>query len=166
MKAEGGSVERESLIMAREVGPLTVPHTFKSSPARVFDAWLDPAIASRWLFATEGGQNVRCDIEPHTGGAFVITDRRNGEDVEHRGTYLEIDRPRRIVFTFSVPKYSSVETTVTLELAEAGAGCELTLVHEGVLPEWASQTEQGWRDLLARLEEVVRRAEPNDAGAS
>jgi uncharacterized protein YndB with AHSA1/START domain len=152
--------------MAHEIQPLTVRHTFESSPARVFDAWLDPVIASQWLFATEGGQNVRCGIEPHVGGAFVITDRRNGEDVEHRGTYLEVDRPRRIVFTFSVPRYSSVQTTVRLDLADAEAGCELTLVHEGVLPEWASQTEQGWRDLLARLDVVLGQTRPNDAGTS
>jgi len=122
----------------------------------VFEGWVAPSLASRWLFATPDGRIVRCDLDPRPGGEVVITDRRAGDDdVEHRGAYVEVDPPRRLVFTFSVPKYSSVVTTVTIVIVPAGTGCELTLVHGGVLAEWASQTEQGWRELLARLEQVV-----------
>jgi len=137
------------------IAPLTVRHVYPTPPARIFEGWVDPSLASRWLFATPDGRIVRCDIDPRPGGALVITDRRAGDEVEHRGAYVEVDPPRRLVFTFSVPKYSSVVTTVTIDVVPTGAGCELTLVHEGVLPEWASQTEQGWRDLLARLAQVV-----------
>lgn len=134
---------------------LTVRHVYSALPARVFEGWVAPSLASRWLFAALDGRIVRCDIDPRPGGAFVITDRRAGDEVEHRGTYVEVDPPRRLVFTFSVPKYSSVVTTVTIDVLPTDAGCELTLVHEGVLPEWASQTERGWHDLLAQLAQVV-----------
>lgn len=136
--------------------PLSVRYRLERPPAVVFDAWLDPAVASRWLFTTPDGHNVRCEIDPRPGGAFVITDRRAGEDIEHRGVYLEIERPRRLVFTFSVPKFSSEETTVVLDVTPAGTGSDLALAHRGVPPEWADKTEQGWRDLLARLHEVLR----------
>jgi uncharacterized protein YndB with AHSA1/START domain len=139
------------------IAPLTVRHVYAAPPARVFDAWVDPSLASRWLFATPAGRITRCDLDPRPGGTLVITDRRAEGEVEHRGAFVEVDPPRRLVFTFSVPKYSNVVTTVTIEIAPTGTGCELTLVHEGVLPEWASQTEQGWRELLARLEQVVGR---------
>jgi hypothetical protein len=33
-------------------------------------------------------------------------ERREGENVEHIGEYLEIVRPRRLAFTLSVEKYS------------------------------------------------------------
>ena len=141
--------------MRDTVAPLTVRHACAAPPARVFEAWVAPSIASRWLFATPAGRIIRCDLDPRPGGVLVITGRRAGDDVEHRGAYVEVDPPRRPVFTFSVPKYSRVVTTVTIDILPAGTGCELTLVHEGVLPEWASQTEQGWSDLLARLEQVV-----------
>jgi uncharacterized protein YndB with AHSA1/START domain len=128
-----------------------VTHRFTASAERVFDAWLDPKRAGKWLFATPSGQMVRVEIDARVGGSFVFVDRRDGEDVEHTGEYVEIDRPRRLVFTFTVPKYSSKVTRVTVEIGRAGAGCELTLTHEGVLPDYASQTESGWKSILERL---------------
>jgi uncharacterized protein YndB with AHSA1/START domain len=128
-----------------------VTHGFSASAERVFDAWLDPKRAGKWLFATPTGQMMRVEIDARVGGSFVFVDRRGGEDVEHVGEYLEIDRPRRLVFTFTVPKYSTKSTRVTVEIERAGDGCKLTLTHEGVLPNYASQTESGWKGILEKL---------------
>jgi len=124
---------------------------FSVSAERVFDAWLDPQKAGRWLFATASGQMVRVAIDARVGGRFVFVDRRNGEDVEHSGEYLELDRPKRVVLTFAVPKYSSAYTRVAIEIVPAGAGCELTLVHEAVNPEYEAQTQSGWKTILDAL---------------
>ncbi|HEX4144850.1 MAG TPA: SRPBCC family protein [Pirellulales bacterium] len=123
-----------------------------SQPAeRVFDAWLDPKTAGRWLFATPTGQMIGVEIDARVGGSFVFVDRREGENVEHTGQYLENDRPRRLVFTFAVPKYSKLSTTVTIDVVPTAAGCELTLTHDGVLPEYASRTQEGWGKILGGL---------------
>ena len=130
-----------------------VTHRFSASPERVFDAWLDPEKARKWLFATASGQMVRAEIDARVGGAFIFTDRRDGEDVEHTGEYLEIDRPRRLVFTLSVEKYAQEVDRVTIEIAPLGTGCELTLTHE-MHPDWAeyaSRAEAGWTGILERL---------------
>jgi uncharacterized protein YndB with AHSA1/START domain len=132
-----------------------VTRRFTASAERVFDAWLDPQKTGKWLFATATGQMVRVEIDARVGGRFVFTDRRNGEDVEHVGEYLEIDRPHRLVFTFMVPKYSQISTRVTIEIMPVGSGCELTLTHEGVLPEYQSRTESGWTTILGGLAGVV-----------
>lgn len=94
---------------------------------------------------------VRVEIDARVGGRFVFVDRRNGEDIEHAGEYLEIDRPKRLVFSFVVPKYSAVHTRVAVDIVPAGAGCELTLVHEGVLPDYQERTHSGWTAILATL---------------
>jgi len=130
---------------------LRVTHRFKAAPERVFDAWLDPKTASKWLFATPTGVMTRVEIDARVGGKFTIV-RRDGEEIEHVGEYLEIDRPRRLVFTFGVPKFSIEMTRVTVEIAPSGAGAALTLVHEGVLPEWEAPTKQGWGMILEGLE--------------
>jgi len=135
---------------------VSVAHRFTASAERVFDAWLDPCTAGKWLFATITGQVVRCEIDARAGGSFRIVDRRDSQDVEHVGEYLMIDRPRRLVFTFKVPKYSQEITRVTVDIAPASVGCELTLSHEGVLAEYASSTEAGWKGILDTLAETLK----------
>jgi uncharacterized protein YndB with AHSA1/START domain len=101
---------------------VTVTRHFSASPERVFDAWLGPQTADKWLFATPTGRMVRVEIDARIGGRFVIVDRRNGEDVEHSGEYLEIDRPHRLSFTFGVPKYSPLFTKVTIDIEPSASG--------------------------------------------
>jgi hypothetical protein len=60
-----------------------------------------------------------------------------------------------LVFTFSVPKYSKQLTRVTVDIKSLESGCELTLTHEDVLPEWASRTEAGWGMILNSLAKTL-----------
>ncbi|WP_266181288.1 SRPBCC family protein [Dyella humicola] len=137
------------------VRTLRVTRHFDALPERVFDAWLDPATAGRWLFSADGGEMVKVAIDARVGGGFIFVDRRNGEDVEHVGEYLAIERPQRLVFTFAVPKYSAVYTQVTVELERDAGGCMVTLTHAGVLPEWSDRTKEGWAMILDHLADTL-----------
>ena len=109
------------------------------------------------MFTTPTGQIVRCEIDPRVGGAFTIVDRRNGEDVEHTGEYLELERPRRIVFSLRVEKYSPDSSRVTIDIAPLRRGCELTLTQE-IKPEYASmkrRVEDGWTDIFEVAAELL-----------
>lgn len=143
-----------------------VTHRFQASAERVFDAWLDPEKIGKWLFATPTGEMVRVELEPRVGGTFIITERRGGEDVEHRGEYLVIDRPRRLVFTLNVEKYAQEIDQVTIDITPLERGCELTLTH-GMSPAWAEhqgQIEAGWSIIFEALERVLGAGET--AGAA
>lgn len=131
-----------------------VTHRYHATAERVFDAWLDPAFAAKWLFATETGEMVRAEIDARVGGVFTFVDRRDGEDVEHTGTYLEMARPHRLVFTFGIPAASPDFDLVTIDIVAHGTACELTLVHE-MKPEWSEyvdRTQTGWANILRGLE--------------
>jgi len=123
---------------------------------RVFDAWLDARTLGKWLFATPTGTMVTVETDARTGGAFRIVERRDGVDVEHTGEYREIVRPARLVFTFAVPKYSKETTRVIIGIVPHTEGCELTLTHEGVLPDYEERTRQGWGMILERLAATLR----------
>jgi uncharacterized protein YndB with AHSA1/START domain len=141
----------------RVESPVTVRvcRFFDQPVERVFDAWLDPRIARKFLFATPDGKMVHVEIDPRQGGDFLMIDRRDGVDVRHIGTFVEIDRPHRLEFDFSVPYYSTETTRVSIGLVRLERGCELILSHEDVVPELASKTEEGWKMILDALEEQL-----------
>jgi uncharacterized protein YndB with AHSA1/START domain len=132
-----------------------VRRRYAHSPETVFDAWLTPAQAGKFLFATPTGTMVKAEVDARVGGAFVFVDRRDGEDIEHVGEYLVIDRPRKLVFTFAVPRFSAEITTVSIEIAPTSDGCELSLTHTGVLEDYVKQTEDGWGMILESLDKAL-----------
>ena len=136
-----------------------VSHKFGASAERVFDAWLDPSSVGQWLFATPTGRVVRAEIDARVGGSFIITDRRDGEDVEHIGEYLELDRPRRIAFLLRVPKYGQDRDRVVVDIAPLGTGCEVTITHElgPVDAETTEKAKEGWTDILLQLARALER---------
>ena len=99
---------------------------------------------------------VNVDIDARPGGSFTIVERRDGLDVKHTGEYLNIDRPRHLSFTFSVPQYAEDVTRVTVDISPLEEDwCELSLTHEGVWPDYADRTRAGWTSILDGLASVV-----------
>lgn len=133
-----------------------VTHRFAASPERVFDAWLDPEMVRKWMFVPTPGEMVRVEIDPYVGGSFCFVHRRDGEDVEHLGEYVEIDRPRRLVFTWAVADEEGSDR-VSIEITPLETGCELTLSHE-LHPDWseyADRTHNAWSNMIDALSEML-----------
>lgn len=138
-----------------ELVTLTVGRTYSSPAERVFEAWLDPDQAGRFLFATPDGEMIKVEIDPLVGGGFNITERRGTDDVAHVGEYLEIERPRRLVFEFGVPMYSPDRGRIEVDIEGlAEGGCRLILTAR-VDPEYRERTEHGWTTILGALDRVV-----------
>jgi uncharacterized protein YndB with AHSA1/START domain len=138
---------------------LTVARDIDAPPETVFDAWLDPAKAGKFLFATPDGEMVKVEIDARVGGRALIVERRADGDAHHRLKYEVIDRPDRLVFLFAAdPAEEGQWTRVTIDIAANGVGSTVTLTHE-MDPQWAAyeeQTRHGWTmilDSLARLME-------------
>jgi uncharacterized protein YndB with AHSA1/START domain len=144
-----------------------VTHRYNVPIEKVFDAWLTPAQAARFLFATRTGNILHCELEPVAGGTFTVTDRRpvgDGDesffDAQHRGTFIEIDRPNRIVFDFVVEPYTEAPTRVTIDFVPMGVSvCDVVLTHDmGTGTDarnGAKRSEQGWTRMLDQLEKVL-----------
>ncbi len=137
---------------------LTVVRDFAAPPERVFDAWLDPAQARRFLFATPDGEMLTCELDARVGGTGLIVERRPSGDAHHRLQFQAIERPRRLVFLFAVdPTVEDAWTRVSIAIAPTGDGCRLTLTHE-MDPAWATyeaQTRKGWTMILDTLSHIL-----------
>ena len=130
-----------------------VTRRFRASPERVFDAWLDPETAGRWLFATAWRPMSRVKMDARKGGPFRLAD---GKGAEYAGAYIEIARPRRLVFTLTIDRRPRSMTRVTAEFEPLRSGCELRLVHYNVSPDQAGRTENRWTGILYGLGETLK----------
>jgi uncharacterized protein YndB with AHSA1/START domain len=140
--------------------PVTVrvARRFSASPERVFDAWLDRDKVHEWMVVAAAvqpsrGVVVRTELDARVGGSFCFVDLRNGEELEHVGEYLDIDRPRRLVFTWTDSKHAPDGGRVTIEIVPLEMGCELALTHETRAGAAGSsaRTEREWGVMLEAI---------------
>jgi len=136
---------------------LTVTRDFAAPPERVFDAWLNPEDARRFLFATPDGEMQTVEIDARVGGRALIVERRASGDAHHRIQFEVIERPTRLVFLFSADPAEDQWTRVSIEIAATTTGCTLSLTHE-MDPAWAAyeeQTRKGWTTILDSLARTI-----------
>ncbi len=136
-----------------------VTRRYHASPERVFDSWLDPAMIGKWMFgpALRDEEVLRIAVDARVGGSFSFLVRRQGVEIDHVGEYLEIERPRRLVFTWATHDSLPDTSRVIIDIVAQDTGCELTLVHE-MHPKWADyagRVEQGWTKMLATLGQTL-----------
>lgn len=130
---------------------VTVRRTIAAPAQVLFDAWLDPASVAVWLRPNKTTHSI-ATIDPVVGGRFQIDMHKPEMVVEHRGRYVEIDRPHRLVFTWNSPATNAQDTLVTVSFVERDGRTEVTILHEQ-LPEYmANGHTSGWTDGLAGLD--------------
>jgi len=135
-----------------------VTHPFRASPERVFDAFLDPDMIGRFMFGPHlrDEQIVRLSSDPRVGGKFSFVVRRQGEEIDHVGEYLELDRPRRLVFSWAVADDGD-NSRVLIDIEPEELGSEVTLIHE-MQEKWADfvpRARDAWSKMLNALAEVL-----------
>ena len=143
----------------------TIEHEVRiaASPETVFDLWTDPAKIVTWMGRTAA------PFEARPGGAIRL-DYGTGDVM--LGSFLELQRPRRLVFTWGwenptdpTPAGTSrVEVEIDIERDEAGSGSGsgsgsiLRLRHSGLVPAAIAPHEEGWDWFLPRLVEQAESA--------
>jgi uncharacterized protein YndB with AHSA1/START domain len=146
----------EARIQARTSRRLAAP------PEQVFDAWLDPSAIRTWLGAALREFGLPGDVrhvavDARAGGAFTLSDMRTDGIAVHWGTYLVVDRPRELGFTWFTTEEEEREnaSAVTLTIAADGAGSAAVIVHE-LHPRWEPYVERVERSWGSMLEHVGR----------
>ena len=123
-----------------------------ASPRDVFDFLTDAARYATWM-----GRS--CELDPRPGGIYRV-------EIDDRmvalGEYVEVDPPRRLVFTWGWvgdPLVPPGSTTVEIALAPDGDGTSLTLRHTGLPGDAVAIHRDGWELYTGRLAVVVTGAE-------
>jgi len=78
-----------------------------------------------------------------------------GQVLTYRGTYLEVQPPSLLVFTWPPLAQPDVVSTVTVELTDhpASGGTLVSIAHDGLADDvTAKANQQGWASVLDMLE--------------
>jgi uncharacterized protein YndB with AHSA1/START domain len=128
-----------------------------AAPAEeLFDAWLDAQSLGSWLRPT-GIRETRAETDPRVGGTFRIVMVDDESSIEHTGTYREIDRPRRLVFTWTSPSTRFRDSIVTVTFEPSSNSSTLVEIHQVGLPDEEARVghHAGWSDALRELDRTT-----------
>jgi len=96
---------------------VVVTRTFDGPARIVFDAWTKPELIMKWWTPKSFGITfLSCEADVRPGGTyrFVFGHPQSDQPMAFVGRYLEVDPPRRLVWTNEESEDGSV-TTLTLE---------------------------------------------------
>jgi uncharacterized protein YndB with AHSA1/START domain len=122
----------------------------------VWEFFVEPNKVMRWM-------GIDVELEPRPGGIYRCNVIPGHTAL---GEFVEVDKPRRIVFTWGwdgnegVPPGSS---TIEAELTPEGNGTSVRFVHKN-LPsaEAVASHAEGWDHYLARLELAAAGGDPGE----
>jgi len=141
------------------VAALVLRRTYSVPRDRVFAAWTNPEIAARFLGPGNiKATNIHMDVK--LGGTFSIAmDSPEHERYVARGTYLEVNAPKRLVMTWRWEEDDPAEeydSLLSLDFNERNGETELVLTHEKLASvESRARHEEGWTAIIDQLAAVL-----------
>jgi uncharacterized protein YndB with AHSA1/START domain len=116
-------------------------------PAVVFPYFTEPALLTSWF-------SDRAELDARPGGVFAL---HFGDHLVD-GTYVVVEPPHRVVFTWGAPDDAVVPTgssTVEVVLTAEGDDTVVELTHRDLPTERITPHREGWQECLARLPAAV-----------
>ena len=127
----------------------------------VYDAWTDPEGIREWMCP---GDVVSAEavLDLRVGGSFRIT--MQGKDRVHvrTGTYQVVERPAKLVFTWSAVENPDEITLVTVAFIARGDESDLVITHERFSKgDVAERYERGWGTIAEKCAGYLSRQTTN-----
>lgn len=136
---------------------LVMSRVFDAPRELVFKAWSSAEFLTKW-FGPRGFKIPHCNVDFRVGGSYKLCMRApDGTDFWTEGTYLEIDPPKRLAFTWERVEYKTdPPMVVTITLEEVGKKTKLTL-HQSLFDTTKDRDEHnhGWGECLEKLQAYV-----------
>jgi uncharacterized protein YndB with AHSA1/START domain len=134
-----------------------IERTYPASPARVFAAWADPAVKSRWFVGPDDWESGNYELDFRVGGRETTSGGPKGGPIHYyEALYLDIVPDERLILTYDMrmdEKRISV-SLATMEVKPDGAGTRLIYTEQGAYLDGFDDPairEKGTRDLLDAL---------------
>jgi len=150
--------------MANNANNIRLHRVLRSSPERIYRAFIDAAAMAKWL-PPNGFTGKVHQLDAKVGGEYKMsfTNFTTGTSHSFGGTYLELKPHERIRYTnkFDVPNLpGEMQTTITLK--PVFCGTDLNITQEGIpaaIPPEACYL--GWQESLILLAKLVEAEIPD-----
>ena len=136
---------------------LRIERTFAAPAEEVFDAWTSAEVMRRWFHPAPDWDTPDAEVDLRVGGKVRVVMRRpDGAEFEAQGEYTLIDRPRRLVMTWTFGDDTSNEQLIELSFWESEGSTAVLMVNSGIsTDERRDSQDEGWRGCLDELERVL-----------
>jgi uncharacterized protein YndB with AHSA1/START domain len=134
-----------------------IERTFAASAEDVFDAWTSPEVMRRWFHVASDWQTPEAEVDLRVGGRVRVVMRKpDGTEVGAHGEYTLIDRPHRLVMTWTFDDDPSNEQLMELFFLESEGSTTVRMVNSGIsTDERRDAQDEGWRGCLGELERAL-----------
>jgi uncharacterized protein YndB with AHSA1/START domain len=134
-----------------------IERRYAASAEEVFDAWTSAEVMRRWLHPGADWDTPEAESDLRVGGEVRVVMRRpDGRASESRGSYLAIERPRRLVMSWTFEDEPTNEQLIELSFAESEGMTTVLMVNSGISTDRRRDSQdEGWRGCLERLEELL-----------
>jgi uncharacterized protein YndB with AHSA1/START domain len=144
--------------MTEESGfEVRIERTFYAAAEDVFDAWTSPEVMQRWFHCAADWETPTAEVDLRVGGeVHVVMRRPDGTEVQAHGQYTLIDRPHRLVMTWTFDDDPSNEQLIELSFSESEGSTTVLMVNRGIsTDERRDAQHEGWHGCLDQLERIL-----------
>ena len=136
---------------------IRISRSFSASPQEVWQAWTDPRLVKSWFGSDPNGKVLDASLDVRPGGTFEVT-FRNSDDTQFTcaGTYKEIKKYQRLVFTWTWKDRPEVQESVTLVFQARQTGTLMIFRHANIDAGTTHDYETGWRSTFDKLERTLK----------
>jgi uncharacterized protein YndB with AHSA1/START domain len=140
---------------------LTYVRRIRASPAKVWNAFVDPAEIMHW-WGPDEGPTLAAETDVRVGGRFKVAFRtKGGEHFESVGEYLVLDPPRRLVMSWWFSATPHLRSVVTVSIEAVDDGAQVTVQHDGFTDDGLPiRHAEGWASAITKLAERVESQSP------
>jgi uncharacterized protein YndB with AHSA1/START domain len=139
------------------VATVRLRKTVKAPIDRVFKAWTEPDLMSKW-FKGEHVTGVRVFHDFKVGGNYRIEMSTADMTMLVLGIYEEIVTNKKLVFTWTsdFPEFATTDSLVSVQFIDKGDSTEIILDHSRFDTEKAAEGHTaGWTFALNTLAEIL-----------
>ena len=144
--------------MTEESGrSVRIERTFAASAEDVFDAWTSPEVMRRWFHCAPDWDTPVAEVDLRVGGIVRVVMRKpDGSEAHAQGQYTVIDRPRRLVMTWTFDDDPSNLQLIELSFSESDGVTTVLMINSGIsTDERRDAQDEGWRGCFDELERTV-----------